>query len=74
MKCDQITATPNYKSWHSHDMETFSMLLAFCQGNSPVIGECPSQRPNDAEHWCLHGCLPEKAVVKKVELEAIQDA
>ena len=26
-------------------METFSALLAICAGNSPVIGEFPSQRP-----------------------------
>ena len=26
-------------------METFSMLLAICEGNSPVTGEFPSQRP-----------------------------
>ena len=26
-------------------METFSALLALCAGNSPVIGEFPSQRP-----------------------------
>ena len=26
-------------------METFSSLLAFCAGNSPVTGEFPSQRP-----------------------------
>ena len=26
-------------------METFSALLAFCAGNSPVPGEFPSQRP-----------------------------
>ena len=26
-------------------METFSALLALCEGNSPVIGEFPSQRP-----------------------------
>ena len=28
-----------------HQMETFSALLAFCAGNSPVIGEFPAQRP-----------------------------
>ena len=28
-----------------HEMETFSALLALCAGNSPVIGEFPSQRP-----------------------------
>ena len=26
-------------------METFSVLLAFCAGNSPVTGEFPAQRP-----------------------------
>ena len=26
-------------------METFSALLAFCEGDSPVNGEFPSQRP-----------------------------
>ena len=26
-------------------METFSALLALCGGNSPAIGEIPSQRP-----------------------------
>ena len=26
-------------------METFSALLAMCEGNSPVIGEFPAQRP-----------------------------
>ena len=31
-------------SW-CHHMETFSMLLALCAGNSPVTGEFPSQRP-----------------------------
>ena len=32
-------------SWWRHQMETFSALLAFCVGNSPVNGEFPSQRP-----------------------------
>ena len=31
--------------WQRHQMETFSMLLALCGGNSPVTGEFPSQRP-----------------------------
>ena len=26
-------------------METFSVLLALCAGNSPVTGEFPAQRP-----------------------------
>ena len=32
-------------SWWSHQMETFSALLAICAGNSPVPGEFPTQRP-----------------------------
>ena len=32
-------------SWWSHQMETFSALLALCVGNSPVTGEFPSQSP-----------------------------
>ena len=28
-----------------HEMETFSELLAICEGNSPVSGEFPAQRP-----------------------------
>ena len=32
-------------SWWRHQMETFSALLAICAGNSPVTGECPTQRP-----------------------------
>ena len=31
-------------SWR-HQMETFSVLLAICAGNSPVPGEFPAQRP-----------------------------
>ena len=32
-------------TWWRHQMETFSTLLAFCAGNSPVTGEFPAQRP-----------------------------
>ena len=32
-------------SWWRHQLETFSAILAFCVGNSPVIGEFPAQRP-----------------------------
>ena len=31
-------------AWWRHQMETFSALLAFCAGNSPVTGEFPTQR------------------------------
>ena len=32
-------------SWWSHQMETFSALLALCAGTSPVTGEFRSQKP-----------------------------
>ena len=32
-------------AWWRHEMETFSVLLAICAGNSSVIGEFPTQRP-----------------------------
>ena len=31
--------------WWRYQMETFSALLDLCEGNSPVNGEFPSQRP-----------------------------
>ena len=32
-------------TWWRHQMETFSALLAICEGNSPVTGEFLAQRP-----------------------------
>ena len=32
-------------SWWRHQMITFSALLAHCEGNPPIIGGFPSQRP-----------------------------
>ena len=37
--------TMKQSSWRRHQMQTFSVLLAFCAGNSPVTGEFPTQRP-----------------------------
>ena len=36
---------PKICSWWRRQMETFSALLAFSAGNSPVPGEFPAQRP-----------------------------
>ena len=38
-------AWENGWAWWRHQMETFSVLLALCAGNSSVTGEFPSQRP-----------------------------
>ena len=32
-------------TWWRHQMEAFSALLAFCEGNPPVTGELSTQRP-----------------------------
>ena len=32
-------------SWWRHQLETFPTSLAICEGNSPVTGEFPAQRP-----------------------------
>ena len=32
-------------TWWRHQMETFSVLLGICAGNSPVTGEFPAKRP-----------------------------
>ena len=34
-----------WESWWCHQMETFSALLALCDGNTPVTGGIPWQRP-----------------------------
>ena len=36
-----------------HQMETFSVLLVLCAGNSPSTGEFPSQRPVRGAHYAL---------------------
>ena len=39
-------------------METFSALLALCEGNSPVTGEFPAQKPDKRpdKRGVLCGC------------------
>ena len=43
----QVRRTVN-SPWR-HDLETFSALLALCEGNPPVTGGFPSQRTSNAE-------------------------
>ena len=45
-KIDWITGSRWRKksAWWRHQMETFSALLALCEGNPPVTGGFPSQR------------------------------
>ena len=43
----------NMLSWWHHQMETFSMLLALCEGNPLVTGGFPSKEASDTELWCF---------------------
>ena len=48
----------------THQMETFAAFLALCEGNSPVTGEFPAQRPVTQSfevffHLCLNKRLSE---------------
>ena len=40
-----VTTTCPHSTWWRQQMETFSALLALCEGNSPVTGEFSAQRP-----------------------------
>ena len=42
--CKKLITTMNW-SWRRLQMETFSALLVLCEGNPPVTGGFPSQRP-----------------------------
>ena len=42
---DLVMKQTNKKNMMSHQMETFSALLAICAVNSPIAGEFPAQRP-----------------------------
>ena len=47
-ECDVLLfcySDPIIAAWWRHQMKTFSALLAFCAGNSPVPGEFPAQKP-----------------------------
>ena len=40
-----VDTLPTFGLKMTHQMETFSALLAICAGNSPITGEFPAQRP-----------------------------
>ena len=53
-------------TWWCHQMEGFSMLLALCEGNPPVTGGFPIQRPVTWSfdvffHLCLNKCLSKQS-------------
>ena len=52
-------------SWWRHQMKTFSALLAICEGNSPVPGEFPAQRPVTRSFDVLFDLRPNKRLSKQ---------
>ena len=55
-------------------MDTFSVLLALCEGNPLVTGGFPPQRASDAELWCVIGCQLKPADEQTAELPVIWDS
>ena len=51
--------------WWRHQMETFSLLLAICAGNSPVPGEFPTQRPVTRSFDVYFDLRPNKRLSKQ---------
>ena len=52
-------------TWWRHQMETFSVSLAICAGNSPVNGEFPSQRPVTRNFDVVFDLRPNKLLSKQ---------
>ena len=52
-------------SWWRDQMETVSVLLAICAGNSPIPGEFPAQRPVTRGFEALFDLRPNKRLSKQ---------
>ena len=68
---DDIRCYPKSPRWHygisrwRHQMETFSALLVLCEGNSPVTGEFPAQRPVTRSLDVFFDLCPNKLLSKQ---------
>ena len=63
---NHITYTgTKHMPWWRHQMETFSAVLAFCAGNSPVPGEFPTQRPVMRKFDVFFDLRPDKLLSKQ---------
>ena len=56
-------------------METFSTLLALCEGNPPVTGDrwIPLTKASDAELWYFLWSAPEQTIEQIIETPVIWD-
>ena len=59
--CNSFTHIP----WWRHQMETISVLLAICAGNSLVTGEFPTQRPTTRSFDVFFDLHPNKRLSKQ---------
>ena len=59
------THTENDNAWWRHQLETFSVLLAICAGNSLVPGEFPAQRPVTRSFDVFFDLHPNKRLSKQ---------
>ena len=55
----------SHVSWWRHQMETTSVLLASCAGNSPVPGEFPTKRPVTRSFDVYFDLRPNKRLSKQ---------
>ena len=60
------TCINSYNSWWRHIMETLSALLALCEGNPPVTGGFPSQRPVTRSFEVFFDLRPNKRLSKQL--------
>ena len=60
-----VTQIHRAESWWRHQMETSSVLLAICAGNSPVPGEYPAQRPVTRSFDVFFDLRPNKLLSKQ---------
>ena len=69
--CCDNTKLSLYDHWWRPQMETFSALLAHCEGNPPVI---PFTKASDAELWCFLWSAPEQTADQTIGTPVILDA
>ena len=69
-KCRQFCSRLDVQkhTWWRHQIETFSALLALCEGNIPPT------KASDAGLWCFLWSAPEQTVEQIVETQVIWDA
>ena len=65
LHCRSRLSTEARQTWWRHQIETFSALLAICEGNSPITGEFPAQRPMTRSFDVFIDLRPNKRLCKQ---------